>query len=124
MAVFSKLWWQKDRANIRVTGFRDSIDLILGDAAEVIHKINGPFDLIFQDSDKTLYPVMLDRCIELVRVGGMILADDALFKPMKVREELGDPVHHYLQEIFADRRLYNTILPIGDGLALSVKIAE
>jgi predicted O-methyltransferase YrrM len=64
---------------------------------------------------------MLDACIDRMRPLGILAADDALFRPMGVREELAAPVHEYLERVFADERLSSTILPIGDGLAISVR---
>ena len=53
--------------------------MIVGDATRFLHKVAGPFDLIFQDSDKQLYEPMLDRLIELLRPGGLLVADNVLW---------------------------------------------
>ncbi len=58
---------------------RDRVSVIVGDATRFLHKVAGPFDLIFQDSDKKLYEPMLDRLIELLRPGGMLVADNVLW---------------------------------------------
>ncbi len=71
-----------------------------------------------------LYPEMLERCIQLTRKNGLIVADDVLFKPMGIRSELSDPVHQYNEMVCTDERLYTTILPIGDGMAISVKLRD
>ncbi|HPM75666.1 MAG TPA: O-methyltransferase [bacterium] len=100
------------------------VELLHGDAAQVVETLAGPFDMIVQDSKKALYPQLLSRCIELTRVGGLIVADDALFVPMGVSEKFAAPIHQYNEMIFADARLYSTILPIGDGVALSLKLRD
>ena len=51
----------------------------------------------------------------------IIAADDGLFRPMGVREELSRLMDEYNEKVFADSRLTSTILPIGDGLTISVK---
>jgi predicted O-methyltransferase YrrM len=112
------------RKNIVETGLSEFVDLIWGNANIVIDQVEGPFDLILQDSDKKLYPQMLDRCIEITRKNGLIVADDALFKPMGVEEKLSEPIHKYNEQIFSDKRLFSTILPIGDGVAISVKLTD
>ena len=109
------------RENIKRAGLTDVVELIEGDAAAVIEGLEGPFDLILQDSAKPLYPQMIEACIRKLARFGVLAADDALFRPMGVRKELSGPVHAYLEQVFADSRLASTILPIGDGLALSVK---
>lgn len=108
--------------NLAAAGLSQVIELVLDDARTVIETLEGPFDLILQDSDKSLYPLLLERCIELTRDYGIIVADDALFKPMGVPDAFSDPIHRYNQKVFLDDRLYSTILPIGDGVTLSVKL--
>ncbi|HEY3313683.1 MAG TPA: O-methyltransferase [Bacillota bacterium] len=114
--------YAETQKNLAAAGLSGYVDLIRGDAKEVAERLAGPFDLILQDSDKALYPEMLERCIALVRPGGLVVADDASFKPMGVPAALSDPVHRYNQIVFADPRLYSTILPIGDGLTISLKL--
>lgn len=113
---FNETSWNVERA-----GLSDVVELIHGDASQVIDDLKGPFDLILQDSAKFLYPVMLERCIQKIRRGGVIAADDALFRPLGVREELSRHMDEYNQKVFADPRLVSTILPIGDGLIVSMR---
>lgn len=112
------------KRNIELAGLSEVVELILGDASEVINTFEGPFDIILQDSDKSLYSPMLEKCISLTRKNGLIIADDVLFKPMGISEKFSEPVHEYLKKVFSDKRLYNTILPIGDGLAISMKLCD
>lgn len=112
------------KRNIELAGLSDVVELILGDASEVINTVKGPFDVILQDSDKSLYSPMLEKCIRITRKNGLIIADDVLFKPMGIPEKFSEPVHEYLKKVSSDKRLYNTILPIGDGLAISIKLCD
>jgi len=113
--------YQITKHNLEVAGLLDRVDLICGDAGQVVPSLEGPYDLILQDSAKELYPTLLEDCIRLLRPFGLLAADDALFLPKGIPEKFSAPVHRYNQLVFADRRLYSTILPIGDGLVLSVK---
>lgn len=110
--------------NISGAGLADIVKLVHGDANAVLEKLQGPFDIILQDSDKALYPKMLDRCVRLARNGGLIVADDALFKPRGIDSKFSDPIDEYNRLVFDDSRLYSTILPIGDGITLSVKVRD
>lgn len=112
------------KRNIELAGLSDVVELILGDASEVINTVKGPFDVILQDSDKSLYSPMLEKCIRLTRKNGLIITDDVLFKPMGIPEKFSEPVHEYLKKVSSDKRLYNTILPIGDGLSISIKLCD
>jgi predicted O-methyltransferase YrrM len=116
--------FQETGRNIALAGLTDVVQLIQGDAQAVIEQLQGPFDMILQDSDKSLYPQLLERSIALTRQFGVLVADDMLFKPMGVPAFLSEPVHEYNQRVFADKRLYSTILPIGDGVTISVKLCE
>ncbi len=115
---------KETQQNVSAAGLADIVELIHGDARLVIEQVAGPFDMILQDSDKTLYPVLLDRCIDLTRNYGILVADDALFKPRGVRAQLSKPIDEYNRRVFSDGRLYSTILPIGDGITLSVKLKD
>jgi|GEM_PF-1857720 len=95
--------------------------IIHGDAGELLDRLEGPCDLILQDAAKALYPEMLERCVDRIRTGGVLAADDALFRPMGVREELARVIDEYNRMVFDHPRLISTILPIGDGLTISVK---
>lgn len=112
------------KKNIENAGLSQVVELILGDASEVIDKLQGEFDIIVQDSNKSLYSSMLEKCITLTRKNGCIIADDVLFKPMGIPEKFSKPMHEYVEKIFQDKRLYSTILPIGDGASISVKISD
>jgi predicted O-methyltransferase YrrM len=114
--------FEETEKNLAAAGLSGVVDLIFGDAQTVIHSLDGPFDLILQDSAKTLYPVLLERCIQITRPFGLIVADDGLFLPEGRPERLAQPIHRYNQKAFSDDRLYSTLLPIGDGLTLSVKV--
>lgn len=116
--------YEETRSNLSLAGLEDVVELIRGDARTVIEQVQGPFDMIVQDSDKSLYPLLLERSVQLTRKFGIIVADDALFKPRGIPAKFSDPVHQYNQLVFADARLYSTILPIGDGITISVKLSD
>lgn len=119
---YRKDLYEAAKRNIELAGLSDIVDLILGDASKVINMVDGLFDIILQDSDKSLYSAMLDKCIDLTRKNGLIIADDVLFKPMGIAEKFSEPVNEYVKKVFEDNRLYSTILPIGDGIAISTKL--
>jgi caffeoyl-CoA O-methyltransferase len=114
-------YFRETSQNVERADLTDVVRLIHGDASRIIDELPGPYDLILQDAAKSLYPGMLEKCILKTRDGGMIAADDALFRPMGVREELSRVIDEYNHMVFADPRLISTILPIGDGLTISVK---
>ena len=116
--------YQETQQNLAAAGVADAVHLLHGDAAVMIQELPGPFDLILQDLDKKLYPDLLEICIQKTRLNGLLIADDTLFKPKGIAEKFSAPVHEYNRRVFSDPRLYSTILPIGDGITLSVKISD
>ena len=67
------------RDHFAAAGYGDRVSVIVGDATRFLHKVSGPFDVIFQDSDKQLYEPMLDRLVGLLRPGGVLVADNILW---------------------------------------------
>jgi predicted O-methyltransferase YrrM len=121
---YRKDLFEATKRNVEAAGLTDVVQLILGDASEIVKTLEGPFDMILQDSDKNLYSSMLEDCMRLTRKNGFIIADDALFEPMGIPQKFSRPVHEYIEKVFSDSRLYSTILPIGDGLIISVKVTD
>ncbi len=121
------------RAHFAAAGVDDRVSVMVGDATRYLHKVRGPFDLIFQDGDKSLYEPMLDRLIELLRPAGTLVTDNVLWNgevvPGFVDSPQRDPhdttaIAAYNQRLASDPRLYSTFLPLGDGVVVSIKRQE
>jgi caffeoyl-CoA O-methyltransferase len=119
------------RDHFAAAGYADKVSVIVGDAIRFLHKVGGPFDLIFQDSDKKLYEPMLDRLLPLLRPGGLLVADNVLWNgeviPGYVRdrqysEEDTAAIVAFSKRIATDPRLYTSFLQVGDGVSVSVKL--
>ncbi|HXG89575.1 MAG TPA: O-methyltransferase [Vicinamibacterales bacterium] len=118
------------RAHLVAAGVADQVSVMVGDAGRYLHKVAGPFDLIFQDGDKTQYSPMFDRLVELLRPGGTLVTDNILWSGEVVPGYVTTPEHDladtaaiatYNQKITSDPRVFTTLLPIGDGVAVTVK---
>ncbi|MGH9384422.1 MAG: O-methyltransferase [Vicinamibacterales bacterium] len=119
------------RAHFVEAGLEGRVSVIVGDAAKYLHKVSGPFDVIFQDSDKQLYEPMLDRLVALLRPGGLLLTDNVLWSGEVIPEYVSSPKHDaadteaiaaYNRRLAADSRLFTTFVQVGDGLSISVKL--
>ena len=71
---------ERARANFQKAGVQHLIEVREGDALEEMAKLTEPFDFIFMDIDKEHYAPVLDQCRRLLRVGGLLLADNVAFK--------------------------------------------
>jgi predicted O-methyltransferase YrrM len=98
-----------------------------GNALDIIPNIPGEFDLVFIDADKENYLNYFNLVINRVRKGGVILADNVLWsgKVLNKKEEMDEEtlgLVDYAETVNADPRVMNVLLPVRDGLLLSVKI--
>jgi predicted O-methyltransferase YrrM len=107
--------------NLKEANLDKYVEIINGKAEIELEKLEEPIDFILQDSLKAIYPQMLDICIRKLKSGGIIVADDTLFKPMGIKEKFSKFMHEYNELVFSDSRIFSTILPIGDGLTISYK---
>ncbi len=117
------------KSNIKIMGYDKSIRVLLGDALEVMECLNSSYDMIFLDAAKGQYNEYLNHALRLLRPGGLLVSDNVLYKGLVAQK---DKVHHkhrtiavklreYLENICNDDRLETSIIPIGDGMAISLK---
>lgn len=104
---------------IQKAGMEDKVIQHIGKAAEIITKLNGPFDLVFIDADKLNYALYYDLVFEKVSPGGFIIADNVLWSG-KVVEEKKDKdtlaIDAFNKKIKEDKRVEKMIVGIRDGL--------
>ena len=101
------------------------IDLRLGPALETLKTLKGPFDFAFIDADKANYQNYFERCLKLVRRGGLIAIDNTLWYGRVI--DRGDrsadtrAIRAFNRRLRRDRRVELALVPIGDGLTLALK---
>lgn len=102
-------------------GVEGKITLHIGDARKTIATLEGPYDLVYIDANKREYSEYYDLVFDLVRPGGLILADDVLWDgklwqdPLpQDKQTLGIAVFN--DKVMADPRVESVLLPIRDGL--------
>jgi predicted O-methyltransferase YrrM len=118
------------RTNIERAGLADRVNVMIGDAARLVAKVAGPFDLIFQDGDKQQYGPLLDRLVALLKPGGLLVTDNVLWDgevvpgfvdpPRRAAEDTA-AISAYNQRINSHPQLLTSIVPLRDGVAISVK---
>jgi predicted O-methyltransferase YrrM len=122
----------KAHENIKKAGLADTIAVIAGDAAEVLRCLDKKYDMIFMDAAKGQYPEFLPECLRMLKNGGLLVSDNVLYKGMVASDELVvrrkktivNRMRTFLDSICSDPTLDTTILPVGDGVALSYKRME
>lgn len=113
------------RANFERAGVSGKVELIEGPALSSLKNIQdrGPFDFVFIDADKGGYPRYLEWAISNLRSGGMVAAHNAFRGGGVINPGNDDDrgMHHFNRSIAEDKRLFSTILAIGDGMAVGIK---
>ncbi|MFW9856699.1 MAG: O-methyltransferase [Candidatus Thorarchaeota archaeon] len=103
-----------------------SVNFVLGDALETITGLEGLFDIIFCDIDKERYPKAFELAIPRLRNGGVLLTDNTIWGGRVLENnptrESTKGVQEYNRLAFSDPRVFSTIIPIRDGLTVSVKL--
>ena len=97
----------------------------VGDAREVITRYPGPFDVIFIDIDKDAYPDALELARVRVRPGGLILTDNVLWGGKVAAQDVSSQtqaVQNFNKQAMRAPDLVTTILPVRDGVAVSLKL--
>jgi len=104
-------------------GMQDRIVQHIGEAATVIPKIKGDFNLVFIDADKKNYGHYFDLLIDRIPGGGFMIADNVLFHgevilPKDQQSNTAAYIHEFNKKIAADDRVEQVIMPVRDGLML------
>jgi caffeoyl-CoA O-methyltransferase len=106
-------------------GLSAKTDLRAGDAIEVLKTEPGPFDLMFCDIDKHQYPQVLELAKERLRPGGILATDNILWSGRVISPDLSDPdtkgIIDFTHLIFNDPDFFSIVLPIRDGVSISIK---
>lgn len=118
------------RGNFRRAGKEEQITLIEGDAAEVMKTLDGPYDFIFMDAAKGQYIHYLPEAMRLLSEGGVLVSDNVMqdgdviqsrFAVERRNRTIHARMRDYLYELKHNEELTTSIIPLGDGVAVSVK---
>ena len=118
------------RENFKRAGKEEQITLLEGDAAEILPTLTEPFDLIFMDAAKGQYPAYLEQVMRFLVPGGILITDNVLqdgdiiesrFAVERRDRTIHSRMREYLYTLKHHPELETSILPLGDGVALSVR---
>ena len=118
------------RANFRRAGKEDVITLIEGDAAEVLKTLEGTYDFVFMDAAKGQYIHYLPDVMRLLAPGGVLVSDNVMqdgdviesrFAVERRNRTIHARMREYLYELKHNEALETSIIPLGDGVAVSVR---
>lgn len=124
----SEKFYEEALKNIQSFNLEKNIEVHFGDAVENLDKIEGTFDMAFIDAAKSYYRTFFDKCSMKMKSGGIIISDNVLYQGMIATDELVvrrkktlvRNMRNYLEYISNDERYITTVLPLGDGLAVTL----
>ena len=120
----------KARENFRQAGMEERIILLEGDAGQILAGLTGSYDLIFMDAAKGQYIHWLPDVLRLLSPGGMLISDNVLqdntilesrFAVERRDRTIHSRMREYLFQLKNHKDLTTSIIPIGDGVTVSVK---
>ena len=121
---------ERAKVNIALAGMEDKITLISGDAAEVLKELSGSWDFIFMDAAKGQYIHFMPEVMRLLAPGGILVSDNVLqdgdiieshFAVERRNRTIYKRMRQYLYVLKNHELLETSILPLGDGVTLSIK---
>lgn len=126
------IMYERALINIKQSGLSPKIQVIKGDAKEVLPSIEGPFDMVFIDAAKGHYKVFFDSVQSLLSNQAVIVSDNVLYKGMtasnklliKRKRTIAKRMREYLKYISNHTKYDTAILPVGDGISISVRKVE
>ncbi|HUM82297.1 MAG TPA: O-methyltransferase [Lachnospiraceae bacterium] len=116
--------------NFEAAGVKSRVTLLFGDAREILPALTGSYDFIFMDAAKGQYIYFLPEILRLLADGGLLLTDNVLqggdileshYAVERRNRTIYKRMREYLYELTHREELSTMILPIGDGLAVTVK---
>ncbi|MBI2939959.1 MAG: O-methyltransferase [Chloroflexi bacterium] len=114
------------RQNVRRCGLESVIEVREGDAFQILPMLSGTYDLIFVDilrqiGDSVRLGQLFDRCVPLIRVGGVLLSDNVLHGG-DVATGGAPGIRQYNLRLMTDPRLTSVIVPLRDGVGFSLRV--
>ena len=105
---------------------KTKIDFRIGDALEILENLEGEYDIIFNDVEKEDYPEAYEKSVLKLKKGGLLITDNTLWYGKIIENNMNDlqtsGVKEYNKLAFSDIRVKSVILPIRDGITVSLKV--
>jgi predicted O-methyltransferase YrrM len=121
---------EQARGYLTKGGVADRVDILQGAALDLLPRLDGPFDLVYVDAVKKEYRRYLDLILPKLRVGGLVLVDNLLWKghvaapPDDEDDETADALRAFNGYLMMHPQLHAVVLPVGDGLGVATKVKQ
>ncbi len=120
----ARRYWQKakieHKINLYIAPALDTLDQLIAEGQ------SASFDFAFIDADKSNYDIYYEKCLTLIRQGGLIAIDNVLWNGQVIDQQVQDTrtqaIRLFNQKLSQDNRIFLSVLPIADGLTLALKL--
>lgn len=118
------------KENFKASGYEKQITLLEGDAFDILKELEGPYDMIFMDAAKGQYITFMPEVLRLLSDGGLLVSDNIMqdgeiiesrFAVTRRNRTIHSRMREYLYELTHHEQLETVVLPVGDGVTLSIK---
>ncbi len=106
-------------------GLKNRVEYRVGDSISILNEEKEMFDIIFNDVDKYQYPAALEAALPHLRKGGLLITDNIIWEGKVLSaypDEDTSGVLEYTKRIYVDKGLWSTVIPIRDGVSISLKL--
>ncbi len=106
-------------------GLQSQFDFKVGNALNVLKKVDGTFDIVFNDIDKKDYPRTIDLVARRLKKGGLFVTDNLIWGGKvadKKQDEATAAIVEFTRNLYQDSRFFTTIMPVRDGVAVSLRL--
>jgi predicted O-methyltransferase YrrM len=118
---------EEAKKNIHQAGLENKIKILEGECLQVLENLDDEFDLVFMDAGKGHYNHFLPHCLRLMKLDGIMISDNVLYKGMVASKDLVirrkitivKRMRTYLNEICNNKELITSVIPMGDGIAVT-----
>lgn len=116
---------EEAKIHFEKAGFLHKVTFLQGDVGDIIPELTETYDLIVNDVDKRQYPEFLPYYIERIRVGGMLVSNNILVGgkvPLPAQDAATAALQQFNQMLIKEPSLWNSFLPLRDGISMSIKL--
>ena len=110
---------------LKRAGVRDRVVILVGNSLDLIDRVDGEFDIVFNDVDKHYYPEVYEKAAGRVRIGGLFVTDNVLWSgrvaDASVRDRDTTNIRKFNKLLFSDQRYESSIIPLRDGVAIGLR---
>jgi predicted O-methyltransferase YrrM len=106
-------------------GLQSQFEFRVGDALKIADKYNGDFDIVLNDINKQDYPATIDIAAAKLKKGGLFITDNVIWSGQvteRKQDKTTKKIVEFTEKLYQDSRFFTTIMPIRDGISLSIKL--